>query len=61
MNAAQNRKNVSGEYEPNDEECEWPSDDEDEDDEDGENKKASYMEYLGHTFLKHILFLISIL
>ena len=28
-----------GEYEPNDEECEWPSDSEDEDDEDGENGK----------------------
>ena len=28
-----------GEYEPNDEECEWPSDSEDEDDEDGENDK----------------------
>ena len=31
-----------GEYEPNDEECEWPSDDEsDDDDEDGENDKEA--------------------
>ena len=32
---------ISGDYEPNDEECEWPSDseDEDDDDEDGENDK----------------------
>merc|ERR1719412_453040 len=32
-------KITKGEYEPNDEECEWPSDSEDEDDEDGENDK----------------------
>ena len=28
-----------GEYEPNDEECEWPSDSEDEDDEDDKEEK----------------------
>jgi len=36
---AKRTKITKGEYEPNDEECEWPSDDEDDDDEDGENKK----------------------
>ena len=30
---------ILGEYEPNDEECEWPSDSEDEDDEDDKEEK----------------------
>lgn len=36
----QRKEIVTGNYEPNDEECDWPSDSEDEDEEDGEEKKA---------------------
>ena len=35
---------MSGEYEPNDEECEWPSDSEDEDDEDDKEKEKKKKE-----------------
>ena len=39
LTCLQRKEIVTGEYEPTDEECEWPSDDEDEDEEGDEGSK----------------------